>query len=105
MLLGVKQFGIILAGGSGQRFGDQIPKQFIRLAGESVLRRSVAALASGGPFDQIVVAANPDWLQETKDGLKGLEGINVSVVPGGAVATNPPAPHSTRSARPTATSF
>jgi 2-C-methyl-D-erythritol 4-phosphate cytidylyltransferase len=84
MLLGVKQFGIILAGGSGQRFGDQIPKQFIRLAGESVLRRSVAALASGGPFDQIVVAANPDWLQETKDGLKGLEGINVSVVPGGS---------------------
>ncbi|MFM7781471.1 MAG: NTP transferase domain-containing protein, partial [Candidatus Limnocylindrus sp.] len=53
MLLGVKQFGIILAGGSGQRFGDQIPKQFIRLAGESVLRRSVVALASGGPFDQI----------------------------------------------------
>jgi len=84
MLLGVKQFGIILAGGSGQRFGDQIPKQFIRLAGESVLRRSVVALASGGPFDQIVVAANPDWLQETKDGLKGLEGINVSVVPGGS---------------------
>ena len=44
MLLGVKQFGIILAGGSGQRFGDQIPKQFIRLAGESVLRRSVAEI-------------------------------------------------------------
>ena len=84
MLLRVKQFGIILAGGSGQRFGDQIPKQFIRLAGESVLRRSVVALASGGPFDQIVVAANPDWLQETKDGLKGLQGINVSVVPGGS---------------------
>jgi len=84
MLLGVKQFGIILAGGSGQRFGDQIPKQFIRLAGESVLRRSVVALASGGPFDQIIVAANPDWLQETKDVLKGLEGVNVSVVPGGS---------------------
>ncbi|MFZ9699273.1 MAG: IspD/TarI family cytidylyltransferase, partial [Candidatus Limnocylindrus sp.] len=80
----MKQFGIILAGGSGQRFGDHTPKQFIRLAGESVLRRSVVALASGGPFDQIVVAANPDWLQETKDVLKGLDEINVSVVPGGS---------------------
>lgn len=84
MLRGVKQFGIILAGGSGQRFGDQIPKQFIRLAGESVLRRSVTALASGGSFDQIVIAANPDWLQETRDAVQGLEGIEVKVVAGGS---------------------
>lgn len=84
MLLSVKQFGIILAGGSGQRFGDQIPKQFIRLAGESVLRRSVAALASGGAFDQIVIAANPDWLQESKDAVKGLQGAMVAVVAGGS---------------------
>ena len=84
MLLRVKQFGIILAGGSGQRFGDQIPKQFIRLAGESVLRRSVAALASGGAFDQIVIAANPDWLQESRDAVKGLQGVNVAVVAGGS---------------------
>ena len=84
MLLRVKRLGIILAGGSGQRFGDQIPKQFIRLAGESVLRRSVVALSSGGPFDQIVVAANPDWLDETKEALKGLLGPSLSVVPGGS---------------------
>ncbi|MCX5979485.1 MAG: IspD/TarI family cytidylyltransferase, partial [Chloroflexi bacterium] len=80
----MKRLGIILAGGSGQRFGDQIPKQFIRLAGESVLRRSVVALASGGAFDHIVVAANPDWLDETNEALKGLLGPALSVVPGGS---------------------
>ncbi len=84
MLLGVKRFGIILAGGSGQRFGDQIPKQFIRLAGESVLRRSLVALASGGPFDQIVIAANPDWLKETEEAVKDLPEISVRVVRGGS---------------------
>jgi 2-C-methyl-D-erythritol 4-phosphate cytidylyltransferase len=84
MLLRVKRLGIILAGGSGQRFGDQIPKQFIRLAGESVLRRSVVALASGGALDHIVVAANPDWLNETNEALKGLLGPALSVVPGGS---------------------
>ena len=84
MLHRVKRFGIILAGGSGQRFGDQIPKQFIRLAGESVLRRSVQALASGSAFDHIVVAANPEWLGETEAALQGLIGPTFSVVPGGS---------------------
>ena len=72
MLHRVKRFGIILAGGSGQRFGDQIPKQFIRLAGESVLRRSVQALASGSAFDHIVVDRGCDEIGRLSRTLSGM---------------------------------
>ena len=63
----MRVFGIILAGGTGQRFGDATPKQFIRLAGEPVLRRSTAALASSGLIDQVIVVANAEWQKETHD--------------------------------------
>ena len=32
---------ILLAGGSGDRFGAEMPKQFVRLAGEPILLRSL----------------------------------------------------------------
>jgi 2-C-methyl-D-erythritol 4-phosphate cytidylyltransferase len=80
----MKVFGVILAGGTGQRFGDATPKQFIRLAGEPVLRRSTAALASSGLIDQVVVVANAEWLQETHDAVAGLLGAPINVVRGGA---------------------
>ena len=35
---------IVLAGGDGDRFGGEMPKQFVRLAGEPILLRSVRAI-------------------------------------------------------------
>jgi ribitol-5-phosphate 2-dehydrogenase (NADP+) / D-ribitol-5-phosphate cytidylyltransferase len=59
---------IILAAGAGDRFGGDRPKQFIRLAGESILVRSLRAMAGAG-VDSIVVVAHPDWLVETEAAL------------------------------------
>ena len=59
---------IILAGGAGDRFGGDTPKQFIRLAGESILVRSLRAMAAAG-VDSIVVVAHPEWLVETEAAL------------------------------------
>ena len=36
---------LVLAGGSGDRFGAEMPKQFVRLAGEPILLRSIRAIA------------------------------------------------------------
>ena len=56
---------LVLAGGSGDRFGAEMPKQFVRLAGEPILLRSIRAIAGAG-IDQLVVVTHPSWLKETQ---------------------------------------
>jgi 2-C-methyl-D-erythritol 4-phosphate cytidylyltransferase len=75
---------ILLAGGDGNRFGADIPKQFVRLAGERILTRSLRTIAAAG-VDRIVVVANRNWIAETEALVAGeaLEPV-VSVVTGGA---------------------
>jgi len=57
---------LVLAGGSGDRFGAEMPKQFVRLAGEPILARTVRAIASAG-IDQLVVVSHPSWVAETEE--------------------------------------
>jgi ribitol-5-phosphate 2-dehydrogenase (NADP+) / D-ribitol-5-phosphate cytidylyltransferase len=75
---------LVLAGGSGDRFGAEVPKQFVRLAGEPILLRSVRTIASAG-IDQLVVVCHPSWLAETHEVLEGA-GIagGYRIVAGGA---------------------
>jgi 2-C-methyl-D-erythritol 4-phosphate cytidylyltransferase len=75
---------LLLAGGSGDRFGAEMPKQFVRLAGEPILLRSIRALAAAG-IDQLIVVAHPSWLRET-EALVNEAGpeVPVRVVGGGA---------------------
>lgn len=47
---------IIVAGGSGSRFGSEIPKQFLPLNGMPVLMHSINTLRQATPSAQIVVA-------------------------------------------------
>jgi ribitol-5-phosphate 2-dehydrogenase (NADP+) / D-ribitol-5-phosphate cytidylyltransferase len=74
---------LVLAGGSGDRFAAEIPKQFIRLAGEPILLRSLRTVAGSG-VDQVVVVAHPSWIEETNEIVREAElGVPVTVVPGG----------------------
>ncbi len=49
---------IILAGGDGNRFGGELPKQFVRLAGDPILLRTLRRLA-GAQVERLVVVAHP----------------------------------------------
>ncbi len=79
---------ILLAGGAGDRFGGELPKQFIRLAGEPIIVRSLRAVAAAG-VEAIVVVAHPDWLAETERAVAaaglvaGGTGSRARVVAGG----------------------
>ncbi|HEX4843602.1 MAG TPA: 2-C-methyl-D-erythritol 4-phosphate cytidylyltransferase [Limnobacter sp.] len=55
-----KYFGLIPAGGSGQRFGASFPKQYADLGGVAVLQRSVQALLADPRIEvvYVVVAQN-----------------------------------------------
>jgi 2-C-methyl-D-erythritol 4-phosphate cytidylyltransferase len=75
---------ILLAAGEGNRFGPELPKQFVRLAGEQILARSLRIIAAAG-VDTIVVVANPNWMAETQAVVAAeAPGIPTSVVAGGA---------------------
>ncbi len=74
---------IILAGGDGNRFGGELPKQFVRLAGDPILLRTLRRL-HGARIERLVVVAHPRWLDETRRLIDeaGLA-MDVTVVPGG----------------------
>jgi ribitol-5-phosphate 2-dehydrogenase (NADP+) / D-ribitol-5-phosphate cytidylyltransferase len=75
---------ILLAAGEGNRFGPELPKQFVRLAGEQILARSLRVIAAAG-VDTIVVVANPNWMAETAAVVAAeAPGIPTTVVVGGA---------------------
>ncbi len=48
-------FALLVAGGSGQRMGAAIPKQFLLLAGEPVLLRTLRRFAEAAPGAQRIV--------------------------------------------------
>ena len=52
----MKTVSIIVAGGSGTRFGAQLPKQFLELAGKPILMHSIEVFGKNGDgsFDVIV---------------------------------------------------
>lgn len=79
----MRTHALVLAGGSGDRFGADMPKQFVRLAGEPILLRSIRAIADAG-VDQLVVVSHPSWLAESRELLEGAAlDVPSAVVAGG----------------------
>ena len=50
--------GIILAAGSGQRFGSSIPKQFMSLNGLKVIEYSINAFKLSKTIDYIIIVTD-----------------------------------------------
>jgi len=81
----MKTIAIIVAGGSGTRFGAQVPKQFLELGGIPILMRTIRAFGENrdGSFDVIVTL--PESQMELWHALCEQYGFTVPhrVVPGG----------------------
>ncbi|HYF90557.1 bifunctional 2-C-methyl-D-erythritol 4-phosphate cytidylyltransferase/2-C-methyl-D-erythritol 2,4-cyclodiphosphate synthase [Azospirillum sp.] len=63
---------LIVAGGSGQRFGAERPKQYIDLAGKPVLRRTVEAFLRHPQVDGVRVVIDPAWRDVYDAAVAGL---------------------------------
>ncbi|MDL2231403.1 2-C-methyl-D-erythritol 4-phosphate cytidylyltransferase [Porphyromonadaceae bacterium OttesenSCG-928-L07] len=64
-----KNVGIILANGKGLRLGGDIPKQFLTLAGKSVLEHSIAAFQANPCIDEITIVANPTYKERIESSI------------------------------------
>ena len=74
---GMRSAAILVAAGSGSRFGVTTPKQFVSLAGTPVIRRAADALAAH--VDLLQPVGDAEAIDAVLDGLSHLP-----PVPGGA---------------------
>lgn len=64
---------IIVAAGSGQRFGGDIPKQYAQLHGKAVLRHTLEAFLACPNLSTLRVVIDPAHLEIYKAATKGLD--------------------------------
>ena len=76
---------IILAGGVGERFGTEVPKQFVKLSGKPIIGHTLDIFEGNASIDHVVVVVNSQYLELTRSLVNeyGLQKVK-AVVPGGA---------------------
>ena len=75
-----KNAAAILAGGSGKRFGAEIPKQFVSVSGKTIIEYTIEAFEKNPLIDEICVVVNEaymDIMNETavKRGFSKLKAV------------------------------
>ncbi|MBL4614588.1 MAG: 2-C-methyl-D-erythritol 4-phosphate cytidylyltransferase, partial [Magnetovibrio sp.] len=55
-----KTVALVVAAGRGRRFGGDLPKQYARLGGQTVLRRTLCALLFDDQVDHVCCVIHPD---------------------------------------------
>lgn len=63
---------LIVAGGSGQRFGAERPKQYLDLLGKPILRRTLDAFLSHPRITGVQVVIDPTWRAQYDRAVAGL---------------------------------
>ncbi|NCC87705.1 MAG: 2-C-methyl-D-erythritol 4-phosphate cytidylyltransferase [Clostridia bacterium] len=58
-------YALILSGGSGNRFGNDMPKQFADVYGKTILEYCIQNFNNHKDIDKIIVVSNPEHLQRT----------------------------------------
>ncbi len=78
-------FAVLLAGGVGSRMKTlKLPKQFIELNGEPILRLTIDKFLICSQIDHIIVAAPAIWMSHTKDLLSDKRFADVQICEGGS---------------------
>lgn len=57
----MKNIAVVLAGGTGSRMGSSVPKQFLPLAGRTVIEYSIDTFNRHQSIDEVAVVIHPDW--------------------------------------------
>ncbi len=83
------KYALIVAGGSGKRLGNDIPKQFLNLAGEPLLFHTIRAFSLSSEDIKLIIVLHPAFIVFwEKLCLENDFTIPHSVIPGGAERFN-----------------
>ncbi len=76
---------LILAGGTGERVGAPVPKQFIEVCGKPVVVHTLERFEECPGVDRVVVACVPSWMEEMRALVDRFDLSKVTdVIEGGA---------------------
>ena len=67
----MRMVAVVLAGGTGQRFGAGVPKQLLELDGRTLLEHCVAAFDAAPGVDEVLVVMPPGRTGDAKELLDG----------------------------------
>lgn len=59
-------YGLVLAGGVGSRMESDIPKQFLKVHGHTILSYTVQVFLANSSLDTVIVLVPAEWVEETK---------------------------------------
>ncbi len=80
-----RNIAIILAGGKGTRIGGHKPKQFLKIAGKTVIEHTLAVFEDHKDIDEIAIVSNPDYIRDVEKLLMDGEYKKVKkILAGGA---------------------
>lgn len=79
---------VVLAGGTGQRMGLEIPKQLVKIAGKPIMQHTLQVFQSAPQIDEIIVAMTPGFTAEAESIVAAAGCTKVSqVIEGGTTRT------------------
>lgn len=56
-----RRCGIVLSGGTGSRLGGKVPKQYLPVAGRTVIEHTLYAVRNWAAMDALLIAAREEW--------------------------------------------
>lgn len=62
----MKNIAVILAGGSGSRLGNDVPKQFLKVAGKQVIEHTLDVFENCAQIDEICVVSKADYVNDVE---------------------------------------
>lgn len=83
----MRTVAVVLAGGSGRRFGGSTPKQARLLAGRTLVEHCVAAFDAAPDVDEVLVVAAAELVDGTAAELRGYAKL-AGVLAGGSARTD-----------------
>lgn len=77
-------YAIILAGGQGLRLGADIPKQFLMVGGNPIIRWSIETFSGISQIDEIIIVVPQEHIDEMHKILRpGNINKKITIIPGG----------------------
>jgi 2-C-methyl-D-erythritol 4-phosphate cytidylyltransferase len=83
----MRTVAVVLAGGSGRRFGGEMPKQLRMLAGRTLVEHCVAAFDAAPSVDEVLVVTAAEFASQVAAALTRYPKL-AGVVAGGAARTD-----------------
>lgn len=81
----MKTFCIILASGTGSRFGGDVPKQFVRVCGRMIIEYTLDACLQTDSIDELIVVVSEPWRDAMEAIVELLRSVKpIRIVLGGA---------------------